>query len=675
MLSFTHPFWQGRNAAHPHTGFNFKGSATFALLGNATMKIGIDAVGIRHGGGATILLDTIPELLKARPDWTIHLFVLPKNERSFENPGRSPRLHIHEIGHARSMFGRLLWIEGRLPRIAKRIGLDGIVSFANIGSPHPRIPQVVFCQQFLALTNLSKVRRSAGDNIRLWFLRWAILKGARSSEAVVVQTEVMRAAMLRLMPELETKVFIVPSGVAEKPLPETVRPRISDALAAGAPRFLYASAFYPHKNHRNLITAFAEVRKKFPRATLLLTIEPQKELEELARCLSLTANVLYLGDLSQSEIWFAYRHVDVAVYPSGFESFGMPIAEALVAGCPIAASDLPYAHEVAGDAAVYFDPGKPEEIANVLNSVVADNPHRAELVKKGFVMSRRYSIIDAAHAFSAVIDQTLRPELKQKLPALRSPAAEIAQAPEETTSPLIEHFEGVSCRWGDNYGPKGRMATRIPRLLTALARHVPIGKHILDFGCGAGDISAACASLGYQVTGVDVVPGMIAQARSRFQSSGVKFYLCNAAVPLEIDGTFDAIIASSVFEYIAGVEAYLAELWRLSTPKASLFITVPNMAHPLRWAERLERNIASGIYARIGMNHRTQYLQLSNTRFSSRKWRTLLSEFGWTLGGEDGSFSPLRLLVAAKDQRDAVYRRVSQPQKWPELSRLQGRAQ
>ncbi len=625
------------------------------LLGNAQMTIGIDAVGISHGGGATILLDTIPELLNARPDWTIHLFVLPRDERSFENPGPSPRLHIHEIAHARSMFGRLLWIESRLPRIATRIGLDGIVSFANIGSSHPRIPQLVFCQQFLAVTNLSKVRRSAGGTIRLRFLRRAIVKGARSSDAVVVQTEVMRAAMLRLIPELEAKVFVVPSGVAEKPLPRTVRPRISEALAAGAPRLLYSSAFYPHKNHRNLITAFAQVKKKFPKAMLLLTIEPQKELRELVRSLDLAANVQYLGNLSQSEIWFAYRNVDVTVYPSLFESFGMPIAEALVAGCPVAASDLPYAHEVAGDAAVYFDPGKPQEIANVLNSVVADDRDRVELVKKGFVVSRRYSIIDAAHAFAAVIDQTFGPGSRQKSSIFPAAGAGIAETAESATSPLIEHFEAVSSRWGNNYGPNGKMATRIPRLLTALTNHVPIGKHILDFGCGSGDISHACASLGYQVTGVDVVPGMIEQARSRFRASTVKFYLCNPTIPLEIDGTFDAIIASSVFEYIGNVQAYLAELWRMSSPRASLIITVPNIAHPLRWVERLERIFARGLYTRIGMIHRTQYLRLSNTRLSSRRWKKLLSESGWTLSGEDGIYGPLRLLVAAKDKTSAAY--------------------
>jgi glycosyltransferase involved in cell wall biosynthesis len=75
--------------------------------------------------------------------------------------------------------------------------------------------------------------------------------------------------------------------------------------------------------------------------------------------------------LTQAEVKYLLQHATAAVFPSLDESFGLPLAEAITERCPLAASDLPFAREVAGPAAVYFDPLDPDSIAACVSELVA----------------------------------------------------------------------------------------------------------------------------------------------------------------------------------------------------------------------------------------------------------------------------------------------------------------
>jgi glycosyltransferase involved in cell wall biosynthesis len=101
--------------------------------------------------------------------------------------------------------------------------------------------------------------------------------------------------------------------------------------------------------------------------------------------------VEWLGILTPDEVVFALRNSDLLAFPSLSESFGLPLAEAMAAGCPIVASDLPYAHEVAGPAAAYFDPRDPRSIAQVILSLLADAALRNRLVAEGLKRAELFS--------------------------------------------------------------------------------------------------------------------------------------------------------------------------------------------------------------------------------------------------------------------------------------------
>jgi glycosyltransferase involved in cell wall biosynthesis len=83
------------------------------------------------------------------------------------------------------------------------------------------------------------------------------------------------------------------------------------------------------------------------------------------------------------------------VFPSLFEGAGLPVAEALAAGCPVACSDLPPLREVADGAARFFDPSSASAIAEAATALWDDAGLRAELAARGRakVASRRWTTL------------------------------------------------------------------------------------------------------------------------------------------------------------------------------------------------------------------------------------------------------------------------------------------
>ena len=134
---------------------------------------------------------------------------------------------------------------------------------------------------------------------------------------------------------------------------------------AREPFLLYPARPWPHKNHNGLLEAFVLLHAEMPELRLLLT---GGGLEALG---PLPAGVEHLGEVSASTLATLYRTAACLVFPSLYEGFGLPPLEAMACGCPVACSDAASLPEVCGEAAVYFDPGSPEAIANGVREALA----------------------------------------------------------------------------------------------------------------------------------------------------------------------------------------------------------------------------------------------------------------------------------------------------------------
>lgn len=334
------------------------------------------------GGGAGLLIDLLEWLPVVRPDWEWVVYLLPRHCREFDDPPTRRKVKIEMVSAGDSPIGRLWWIYRELPKRLASNGTDLLFAFANIISSRCPVPQILYVHQLLAFRTKSVRSRFNSREARLRLMREMILRGASRSASVIVQTEDMRYRLECASPRLAGVVRVVPGSVSGRIPSEDIRPakrRLVDEC--GWPRLVYVSYAAEHKNHLTLIRALKKIVARYPKATLLLTLEAEGryssadvgricEMRRLVEQLGLSAHVAWLGTLSQDEVKLMLKEATVAVFPSLEESFGLPLAEAITAQCPLAVSALPYARDVAGGAAVYFDPLDPDSIANcVMNTI------------------------------------------------------------------------------------------------------------------------------------------------------------------------------------------------------------------------------------------------------------------------------------------------------------------
>lgn len=371
------------------------------------MKIAIDAVGIRGHGGAAVLFELLRWLPVARPEWYWHVFLFERNLREFDDPIVSEQVVLEPIKMGNGGLGRLSWVNRHLAARLQTLQADLLFSFANIAPVRPVLPQVVFCQQPNALFADGLAFAPSLRRARMHIMRHLIFRGARASRAMIVQTATMRERMLELEPSLRGRIHVIPSGYrtpSENPHARSEKRSLIDR--AERPRLIYVSHPTDHKNHLTLLRAMPLILEAFPSASLLLTLERHRSffppsyrehipliesIQREAELLSVSQRLVWLGILNQDEVEYALRSSDLMVFPSLTESFGLGLVEAMSAGCPVAVADRPYAHDVCGDAAIYFDPNDSESIAEMVTSVCRSRETLERLRSIGTEHKNRFS--------------------------------------------------------------------------------------------------------------------------------------------------------------------------------------------------------------------------------------------------------------------------------------------
>ena len=111
---------------------------------------------------------------------------------------------------------------------------------------------------------------------------------------------------------------------------------------------------------------------------------------DLFESLKVKEKIVYF-EVDDNELAFLYSKAKLFVFPSLYEGFGIPILEAFNCGCPVALSNTSCFPEVAGNAAVYFDPTDEKSILNAVESVIYDEKKANSLRKKGFEQAKNFS--------------------------------------------------------------------------------------------------------------------------------------------------------------------------------------------------------------------------------------------------------------------------------------------
>ena len=151
---------------------------------------------------------------------------------------------------------------------------------------------------------------------------------------------------------------------------------------------IYPANFWLHKNHEVLLTAFGMYCAGDPQSNLKLALTgaPSPRMEYLRQAterMGLEQRVVFAGFVSDADLASLLYSARALIFPSLYEGFGMPVLEAMAAGKPVLCSKITSLPEIAGGAAILFDPRKPAEIADAIARLVSNPDYASELIARG----------------------------------------------------------------------------------------------------------------------------------------------------------------------------------------------------------------------------------------------------------------------------------------------------
>jgi glycosyltransferase involved in cell wall biosynthesis len=227
--------------------------------------------------------------------------------------------------------------------------------------------------------------------------RFLVPRYARKADAIVAVSEVTRRHVMKYLAVPPDRVATVYSGVDDvfrRPLPQSRRDEIRRKYSLPERFLLYAGAIYPPKNFTRLVQAYARVG---PERGIPLVVAggenrflSEGELRQ-PEALGIAEWVRWPGWIEQEELAGFYAMAEALLLPSIFESCGLPVLEAMAAGCPVVTADRYGTKELAEGAAVLVEPESVESIADGIRRALEDTTLRAELIAAGRVRSRDFT--------------------------------------------------------------------------------------------------------------------------------------------------------------------------------------------------------------------------------------------------------------------------------------------
>jgi glycosyltransferase involved in cell wall biosynthesis len=349
------------------------------------------AVGLAEAGVDPLLLGPTPEtlgrLLRVAPSQRLR--VIPERT-SVLSPAGQLRLRAH----AREA-GADLYHCPYLPFPLGGIGLPGVVTI------HDLIPLL-----------LPESVRGTLQGRHPRFLRWLLRRAIRGSARVITVSACTARDLVRLFPEAEGKVRVVPNGVtmpggtAETEV-EAAAAAVDDTLrrlGIERPYVLTVGRRVPYKRIPFLVRAFAGIRDRVDGGLVVVSPPDPRfpEADRLVAGMGLSDRVRFIDYVNEVELGALYRGARFLVHPSAYEGFGLPLLEAMAHGTPVLACRGGAVPEVAGEAAWLVDPDDEAALAEAMVRLWEDAAARERLVRAGEARAREFQWRRTAEATARV---------------------------------------------------------------------------------------------------------------------------------------------------------------------------------------------------------------------------------------------------------------------------------
>lgn len=298
-----------------------------------------------------------------------------------------------------------IWFNWSVTRALKKYKADIFLSPDGYLSLKTDVKQIAVIHDINFEHYPEDLPKSAKNYLKKYFPKFAkkanhIITVSQYSKDDIVKTYGIEASKITVAHNAAAEIFR-PIGLVEQEI-------IRDKLTGGLPYFVFVGALHPRKNISRLLLAFDNFKSNTKSTTKLVIVGENlwktKKLENIK--LTHQNDVVFTGHQTIENLAKIVASARALTFVSYFEGFGIPLVEAMQAGCPVLSGNLTSLPEVAADAAIYCDPFNIESICDGLTKLDTDEALRNQLKESGIKRAQNFSWNKSAEIIWQVIKKS-----------------------------------------------------------------------------------------------------------------------------------------------------------------------------------------------------------------------------------------------------------------------------
>ncbi|HSH20848.1 MAG TPA: glycosyltransferase family 1 protein [Draconibacterium sp.] len=285
-----------------------------------------------------------------------------------------------------------IWFDFRIPGVLKKYKADLFLSPDGYLSRRTKVPQLAVIHDINFVHRPDDLPWLIAKYYNFFFPRFARIAKRIATVSFYSKEDIARSFKISY-----EKIDVVYDGINQifEPLLEDEKIKVREKITGGAEYFLFVGALHPRKNICGLLNAFDAFKSETSNNIKLVIVggEMHKtgDIFETYENMKFKADVVFTGRVTTRDLHDIFGAALALTFVPFFEGFGIPIVEAMTAGIPVICSNTTSIPEVGGNAVLYADPMKIDQITDAMKKLVDNKELQKELIEKGFEQKNKFS--------------------------------------------------------------------------------------------------------------------------------------------------------------------------------------------------------------------------------------------------------------------------------------------